>query len=299
MGARALFRSGICVLAALAAGCVETRADRDRLLFRLPGSSARLVKSGGQPTDNTPPGAADPARGTGSAPGPGGEVSPTYTGQVPAGAMPAGLSGAGQPGTGAVPAGGLPPGQTPPGPILPGPPPVLPLPNPVPGAQPVPPGSWPGVPGSPPGVSPGPGASTGGPPAPFGPHVRGAPTAAGALLNLGPGEIPADRVVELAKQVEAAAIENRALVGRIKDLEAVAVGREQALAETLREVESASAEVTRARADLQSLRKELAGLKDRLEQVEKEDVETLRAVIAALEKLLLPAPRPVVGRAEP
>ena len=263
MDVRTVLRLGLCALtAALSAGCLGTRPDGSGRPFLMPFSdrTALLDKSGTTSTDNAP-------TTIGSNPG--------TRGVAPAGGLMMPLSPAGQP----------------PGPMVPPQPPST-------GAQTTGPPSGsngtPGgaaVPGNPStGAAAMQGIWMGGTSAPFGPHVRTAPTATGSFLNLGPGEIAADRVVELAKLLEAAGVENRALVGRIRDLEASGIGREQALAEALREVEAAAAEVGRARADLMVLRKEIAALKDRLEQVEKEDVETLKAVIAALDKLVQGAP---------
>jgi hypothetical protein len=277
MGGRGFFLSGVCVLAAVSAGCVGSRADQDSPLFYIPRPTGWRDKSARQTLDNTVPPIASPVAGT--APGATTAGQPTNPGQAPPGVQPAGLSGAARPG-GVVPAGMADVAQ---------PLPVLPPPTPVPGS-----------PSSPPGVPPTPGTPgvptvTG---APYGPHSRVAPTVAGGLLNLGPNEIPTDRVVELAKMIEAAGIENRALLNRIRDLEATAVGREQAIAETLRDVEAASAEVARSKAEVETLRKDIATLRDRLELVEKEDVETLRLVIEALEKLL-ETPRVPPGRVLP
>ena len=266
MDVQAVLRLGLCALAAaLSAGCLGTRTDGSGRPFFMPFSNLTGTsdKSATTSTDN-----ATTTFGS----------KPSAGGVAPAGGLMMPLSPAGQP----------------PGPMLP--------PQPPSGTQPAgPTGTGPPSGSSSPGGAALPGNPStggtamqgtwmGGTSAPFGPHVRTAPTATGSLLNLGPGEIAADRVVELAKLLEAAGVENRALVGRIRDLEASGIGREQALTEALREVEAASAEVGRARADLAVLRKEIVALKDRLEQVEKEDVETLKAVIAALDKLVQGAP---------
>lgn len=172
--------------------------------------------------------------------------------------------------------------------------PPTPLPVPPPTAQPTaPPGGGPAAPALPGASGPSPPPVTPAVPGPwvggavgFGPTQRIAPTAVGSLLQLGPNDNALDRVVELAKQLEAAHHANAGLSGKLKELESLGVGREQALAEALREVESATGEVSRARADLVALRRELQALRQRLEQLEKEDVETLQLVIAALDRLL-------------
>lgn len=123
------------------------------------------------------------------------------------------------------------------------------------------------------------------------PHVRSLPTAAGGILNLAPSEMPLDRMLELARQIEAANATNRNLQDRIAQLEANAANRESALNEAVRDAEDASAEVAKTRAEFQALRDEIAALKAKLARVEKEEVETLKLVISALEKLLLASRR--------
>ncbi len=128
-----------------------------------------------------------------------------------------------------------------------------------------------------------------GPTQPVGPHVRATPTATGGLLNLAPGEVAIDRVVELARQLAAAEDENRVLRARIQALEAAGLSREQAVAEMMRDVEAASAEVTATQNVLRSQRAEIAALKARLQQMELEDIENMKTLIELLEKLVRPA----------
>jgi len=125
---------------------------------------------------------------------------------------------------------------------------------------------------------------------PADPHVRQRPTATGGVFELGPYETPMDRAVELARQIDKVNRENIALLGRIRLLEAAAEARETALNETLRDVQIASDEVTRTRTELQAVRRDLAALKTRVLQVEKDEAETLKAVIAAIEKMLQQGP---------
>lgn len=117
-------------------------------------------------------------------------------------------------------------------------------------------------------------------------NVRQMPTATGGRLELGPHETPMDRAVELARRIDEVNGENMKLLVRIRQLEAAAEARETALNETLRDVQNASDEVARTRTELQAVRKDLAALKARVLQVEKDETETLKAVIAAIEKLL-------------
>lgn len=121
---------------------------------------------------------------------------------------------------------------------------------------------------------------------PVNPNQLGGPTATGGRLDLKPNELPIDRAVELSKRIDELAAENQKLLTRIRTLEANGLSREQALNETLREVETAAAEVVKARTDLQAMRGELNAVRERLKQVEKDELETLRKVIGALERLL-------------
>lgn len=121
-------------------------------------------------------------------------------------------------------------------------------------------------------------------------HLRGTPTAAGAGLNLAPGESPVDRAVELLRRIDAATAENQTLQSRIRALEAASVEREQALNETLRDVDKATAEVAKARGEFEQMRSEMTKLRERVRRVEEEEVETLRMILKALEGLLPPAP---------
>jgi hypothetical protein len=125
---------------------------------------------------------------------------------------------------------------------------------------------------------------------PADPNVRQRPTATGGVFELGPHETAMDRAVELARKIEQVNQENIALLGRIRELEATAAARQTALNETVRDVQIASDEVTRTRAELQAVRKDLAALKTRVLQVEKDETETLKAVIAAIEKMLQQGP---------
>lgn len=163
------------------------------------------------------------------------------------------------------------------------------------GLQPSPPGQPGNYPGMQPGAQGQPGNIPPGAPG-YGmpmadPHVRSTPTAVGSRLELAPWEYPADRVVELTKQLETQNTLNRSLITRIHELETHGMTREQALAEAVRDVEKADEEVTRTRATLQLTREDAAALRARIQLMEKEDIETLRMVIAALEKLLDSPPR--------
>ncbi len=167
-------------------------------------------------------------------------------------------------------------------------PPNLAAPRPLP----VTPPGWPGVPVPPNGQQPPPMMTPPGVPPGYtapnpaaDPHLRISPTATGGRLNLGPYEVPADRVVELSKNLEVALAQNRDLLARIKELEALGVGREQALAEAVREIDAITAAGAKERSALQA---QILALQGKIRQLEEEDIIFLRAVIEALGKLLPP-----------
>lgn len=120
-------------------------------------------------------------------------------------------------------------------------------------------------------------------------HLRKNPTVTGDRLGLAPWEVPADRVIALTKQLDALVAQNAALTARIKELEGLGMGREQALLEAMREVETTTAAASKERTALQL---QIAGLQGRVKQLEEEDIVFLRAVIDALSKLLPPEKKP-------
>jgi multidrug efflux pump subunit AcrA (membrane-fusion protein) len=158
--------------------------------------------------------------------------------------------------------------------------------DPLPQPRPVPPNGNPPPPAGYPRGGPGGPAGPGGPVAANDPHRRQTPTVTGGMLELAPYEVPTDRVLELGKQLELALAQNRELVARIKDLEALGYGREQALAEATRVVEGASAEAAAARAALQAAQAQVAALQEKLRGIEREDINLFKAIIEALGKLL-------------
>ncbi|MDY3556842.1 hypothetical protein R5W24_006015 [Gemmata sp. JC717] len=266
MNRRNIILSGLCALAAVATGCMPLSGLRPAAPVPPPlgkstppgldnggGGAGGIVQAGGTQ-------AADPAGG-GRADLAGGKTVGAYQPpQPPAGALP-------------------PPGMLPPA----APPSRTAAASPVP---PAPAGAAGLVaPGAPAPLGPGLTAPGDG----GGPNSRGNPTWRGRQLDIGPGEVPADRVFELTRQLELVLAQNRELSARIVELERLGAAREQALMEALREVESAQAEVDKARGIISSQKSELALLQDKIRQMEREDIELLQLVIRALEKALPPA----------
>ncbi len=118
------------------------------------------------------------------------------------------------------------------------------------------------------------------------PHSRSTPTATGLYLNQGPYDSAFERAVELGLKVQTLEGENAELRTKIRQLEALVENRERLLRDDEQELSKATEDVVKARAELETVRKDFAKLKARLRQVEKEDLETLRSIVTALEKLL-------------
>lgn len=122
--------------------------------------------------------------------------------------------------------------------------------------------------------------------------MRATPTAVGGRLELLPWEIPAERVVELTKQIDTLNALNQTLMYRIRELEAIGKTREQSLTEAVRDVEKSDEDLARLRGALQLTREDASILRARILTIEKEDVDTYAAMIRALEKLLNVPPSP-------
>jgi hypothetical protein len=123
------------------------------------------------------------------------------------------------------------------------------------------------------------------PPVAIDPHQRPVPTAVGGLLNLPPGESPVERAVELSYRLQAVDAERQALERRTRELGAALEVRDLALVQHGRDIHEAAEEVSRARAQVENWRKELDEARVSLKSRQLEDVQTLKAIIALLERL--------------
>jgi cell division protein FtsB len=221
-------------------------------------------------------------------PPPGSEAIPGGTVVAAGGAAPSPAAG-----TPRLPADGQPVPMPMPAPAPPGGIPLV-APRPLP-AQPGPPTGSKPQPGTPPAPPPGtipglpPGAIPTGQGAFADPHLRSFPTVTGDRLNLAPWEAPADRVVDLTRQLESLNAQNAVLAARIKELNAQAAGREQARAEAAREVDATAAAAAKERAALEA---QAAALRLRIKRLEEDDLAFLRAAIEALGRLLPPEKKP-------
>ncbi len=155
-----------------------------------------------------------------------------------------------------------------PPPMPPPRPPYQPQPYPLTQPQPYPGHQYPPAPGAPPVFAD--------------PRLRTNPTVLGGRIELGPNEAPLDRVVALTKHIEAVLAQNAHLAARVKELEALAVGREQALAEAEREIATLNADAAKARAALLA---QLASFQAQLKKYEDDDIQFLEAALKLLKKI--------------
>jgi hypothetical protein len=118
------------------------------------------------------------------------------------------------------------------------------------------------------------------------PHCRNSPTASGCLINLGPNETGLERAIELAKRLDTCEADKRALAERLAASEALLASREKMLRDDEAEITKATQDLIQTRAELQKLREELSKFKKKLRDAEKEDIETLKSIVIALDKFL-------------
>jgi len=246
--ARTLTRFGWCVLfAALASGCGTL--DRLRPAPTEPAARAR------QP-DNEPGEPVPDAPLPGTVVGASGQLPAIPIAPPPAQPMP-------QP---QFPATGLPLNQ--------------PRPLPMPTRPPATPGA-PIVPRAPttPGAPNGSGFAD--------PTFRGFPTVSGGRWDLGPNEQPLDRLVDYTRHLDAALVQNRELLARVRELESLGKTREQALNEAVREIDV----LAPAAKDRPLLLAQIEQLKARVKKIEDEDVKLFEDLLKFL-KLRFPEGQP-------
>jgi flagellar motility protein MotE (MotC chaperone) len=92
--------------------------------------------------------------------------------------------------------------------------------------------------------------------------------------------------LEMSRRLEQCVMDNQMLVARINTLMAEASAREHALNEGIRDVRRAAEEVEKTRLDLAQARKDMDALRERMKRAEAEEIETLKAVIEVIQKLI-------------
>ena len=105
------------------------------------------------------------------------------------------------------------------------------------------------------------------------------------MLNLPPGESPAERALELNARLMAADADRQVLDRRARELTAALEERDRVLVQHSRDIHDAADEVVRAREQVTNWRKELEEARAKLRTREMDDVQTLKAIIALLERL--------------
>jgi uncharacterized protein YoxC len=117
------------------------------------------------------------------------------------------------------------------------------------------------------------------------PHQRTSPTAAGSLFNMGPGESPMEKAIELSRQLNFSQAERKVLFDRVREQQEAVQNRDRILEDVTREVKDATTEVENARAAVRDAGEDIRLQRTRLAATEKEMVETLKSILLLLEKL--------------
>ncbi len=122
------------------------------------------------------------------------------------------------------------------------------------------------------------------------PPTAGIPPKKEAPAKAPSADANAKRAADLAKQLDAREAENRTLTLRVKTLEIALENREKALQDDEKELAKSAQDMAHAQAELTRLKDAFVKVKTRLKHVEQEDIDTLKAVIAALEQMVAAAP---------
>jgi chromosome segregation ATPase len=93
--------------------------------------------------------------------------------------------------------------------------------------------------------------------------------------------------------------DRKALAGRVQYLEAQLAEKELALTSGLRELEGARGDLARSQEDLVRWRREMSTLRERLRNLEKENRDTMEAMIKVLERVVSKESKPGPGEGAP
>jgi chromosome segregation ATPase len=97
---------------------------------------------------------------------------------------------------------------------------------------------------------------------------------------------PNEKISLLLQQVSAQEDDKKVLAARLEQFSVQLEEKERALAQANREIKAATAQIVSARNDLQNWKKDAIALRDKMGSMEKENRETLEAIIKTLEKTL-------------
>jgi seryl-tRNA synthetase len=127
-----------------------------------------------------------------------------------------------------------------------------------------------------------------------------APTLDGIQPEPGMEEAVAQRDLnrEEARRLADVEQDRQRLLNRVHELEAELAEKDHALKQASEEIQAGTNEVARTRAELQRWNQDLAALRARLQNAEKENLTTLQSVISALEQVL-PRDKPPPSPQEP
>jgi chromosome segregation ATPase len=116
--------------------------------------------------------------------------------------------------------------------------------------------------------------------------ARNAPPVTGAQLALKADESAAQKALDLTRKLNAAEEEKKLLALRVHQLEGELDGSKNSQAQLARDVQTATEEVKRTRAEMQQWRPQMLALQEQLKNAEKENMATLRAVVSSLEDMV-------------
>ena len=119
------------------------------------------------------------------------------------------------------------------------------------------------------------------------PAITHHPEAAVKGSNLSSQEMAGNLPALLAAQrLQPPEEERRVVQQRMQMLEATVLDQERALSQANNDMKAATDEVARARKELQQWKSEMAGLRDRLRNSEKENLATLQSMVALVEQMV-------------
>jgi len=122
------------------------------------------------------------------------------------------------------------------------------------------------------------------------PGVRQGPTAIGAHLSIGPNETATERALLLQQMLEKSQAEARTLRDKVQTLERQNQQTGEERDQFQRTAERSAADAARYRVKMEALSEEAVSMRERLQRVEKQDLQTLHDIISVLERLALEGP---------
>jgi hypothetical protein len=99
-------------------------------------------------------------------------------------------------------------------------------------------------------------------------------------------EPPSQILATLSQKLAAADDEHKVLAARLHQMEGLLEARDQALGASAHEIEAAQAEIARSRADIEHWKQDVTRQREKVRNMEKENLATLEAIINMLEQVV-------------